>query len=119
MGRNSMLALFTVMTLPLYAGAAPTTSWYVTTATTPDPTADVRIALGPEERTLNAGSGWSCTISAPLAFGGRTTTCRKGSDTLEFSVECSGTRHEDHVQIRFRDGSGSKTFIEVGCRAGA
>jgi hypothetical protein len=53
---------------------------------------------------------------SPTAFGGRTTTCRKASESFEFSVQCTTAREEDHLQIRFSGAAGLRTFIEVGCR---
>jgi hypothetical protein len=117
MTRPRMVAILVLAAVPIAHAAAPPT-WYVTTAPTPDPNAQTRVTLDAEERTVDAGSEWSCTISPPATLNARTTTCRKAREAVEFSVQCSAHRNEDHIQIRFRDAAGSQTFIEVGCQTG-
>jgi hypothetical protein len=65
--------------------------------------------------------GWACLIGHASrkmpVYEMRTTSCRKGADVFEFSVQCDGGRPKDHVQIRFVDGEGTIVdYIEVGCR---
>jgi hypothetical protein len=92
-------------------------SWY---ADTRDPAErNHPLKLGHESRTLRPVAGWSCVIwpaKKMSAYEGRTTSCRKGTEMFEFSVQCDRARPKDHVQIRFRDDAGMIVdFIEVGC----
>ncbi|MGH9329017.1 MAG: hypothetical protein ACRD09_01120 [Vicinamibacterales bacterium] len=92
-------------------------SWY---ADTRDPPArNHPLPLGDGSRTVRLAAGWSCVIwplKKTSAFEGRTTSCRKGTEIFEFSVQCDAGRPKDHAQIRFRDDAGVIDFIEVGCR---
>jgi hypothetical protein len=107
------IAMLAMLTVPaVAAGGEPT--WYVTTTA-----AQSAVMLSAERRTFDVGSGWSCAVSPSSTFGARTTTCRKGSEAFEFSVQCSGARDADHVQIRFLGSTGAPSFIEVGCRISA
>lgn len=67
-------------------------------------------------------SGWSCLVGHAkrmAAYEVRTTSCRKGKDVLEFSVQCDRARPQDHVQVRFPNAAGVVVdYIEVGCRPG-
>lgn len=100
------------------AGAkAAKVSWY---ADTRDPSSrDQPMQLGNGSRTLKLAAGWTCIVwpvKKTSAFEGRTTSCRKGSEIFEFSVQCDAGRPKDHAQIRFRDDGGIIDYIEVGCR---
>jgi hypothetical protein len=77
------------------------------------------VPLGSGSRTLKLAAGWSCVIwpvRKTSTFEGRTTSCRKGAEIFEFSVQCDAGRPKDHAQIRFRGESGIIDYIEVGCR---
>ncbi len=100
------------------AGAkAAKVSWY---ADTRDPSSrDQPLQLGNGSQTLKLAAGWTCIVwpvKKTSAFEGRTTSCRKGSEIFEFSVQCDAGRPKDHAQIRFRDDGGIIDYIEVGCR---
>jgi hypothetical protein len=100
------------------AGAkAAKVSWY---ADTRDPSSrDTALQLGNGSRTLKLAGGWTCVVwpvKKTSAFEGRTTSCRKGTEIFEFSVQCDAGRPKDHAQIRFRDDGGIIDYIEVGCR---
>jgi hypothetical protein len=100
------------------AGAKPAkVSWY---ADTRDPASrNEPLRLGDGTRTLKLAAGWTCVVwpvQKTSAFEGRTTSCRKGTEIFEFSVQCDAGRPKDHAQIRFRNDAGIVDFIEVGCR---
>lgn len=100
------------------AGArAAKVSWY---ADTRDPASrNQSLRLGEGSRTLKLAAGWTCVVwpvKKTSAFEGRTTSCRKGTEIFEFSVQCDAGRPKDHAQIRFRDAGGIIDYIEVGCR---
>jgi hypothetical protein len=92
-------------------------SWY---ADTRDPSSrNEPLRLGDGTRTLKLAAGWTCVVwpvQKTSAFEGRTTSCRKGTEIFEFSVQCDAGRPKDHAQIRFRNDAGIIDFIEVGCR---
>jgi hypothetical protein len=92
-------------------------SWY---ADTRDPSSrNEALRLGDGTRTLKLAAGWTCVVwpvQKTSAFEGRTTSCRKGTEIFEFSVQCDAARPKDHAQIRFRNDAGIIDFIEVGCR---
>jgi hypothetical protein len=92
--------------------------WYADKMDPPD--RDKPVTLG-DGTTFALSGGWSCVVghaSRKLrAAEERTTTCRKGNESFEFSVQCDKFRARDHVQIRFRNETGLiLDFIEVGCR---
>jgi hypothetical protein len=94
-------------------------SWY---ADTRNPAArNHPLQLDAGSITMKLAVGWSCVIWPTKKMStaeGRTTSCRKGTEILEFSVQCDPTRPKDHVQIRFRDDAGViRDYIEVGCRS--
>lgn len=67
--------------------------------------------------------GWVCSVDPIPASGvvgeGRMTTCRKGPETIAFSVQCGRERPEDRLQIKLRDSrTGQEDFVEVSCRFG-
>jgi hypothetical protein len=99
------------------AAKAVKVSWY---ADTRDPASrDEPLRLGDGSRTLKLAAGWTCVVwpvKKTSAFEGRTTSCRKGTEIFEFSVQCDAGRPKDHAQIRFRDDAGIIDYIEVGCR---
>jgi hypothetical protein len=116
------LLLFSVAGLMLLgqdAGAgAQRVSWY---ADKRNPTSrDRPFTLADGARTLDLRHGWSCVIGKTSkklpSYEERTTSCRKGTERFEFSVQCDYSRRRDHVQIRFGDAAGIIIdFIEVGC----
>jgi hypothetical protein len=92
-------------------------TWY---ADTRDPSSrNEPLRLGDGSRTMKLAAGWTCVVwpvKKTSAFEGRTTSCRKGREIFEFSVQCDAGRPKDHAQIRFRDDGGIIDYIEVGCR---
>lgn len=99
------------------AAKAGRVTWY---ADTREPSSrDEPLRLGDSSRTLKLAAGWTCVVwpvKRTSAFEGRTTSCRKGAEIFEFSVQCDAGRPKDHAQIRFRDDDGVIDYIEVGCR---
>jgi hypothetical protein len=70
--------------------------------------------------TAKLQGGWSCLVGpthrgSPLRES-RVTQCSKGTESMEFSVQCEEQHPKDHVQLRFRAPSGESTdSIEVAC----
>ena len=81
---------------------------------------DQSLELGDSAHDLSLENGWRCAISATskqsLDNESRITSCAKGTEILEFTVQCEPNRPRDHVQLRFKDASGKiLDFIEVRC----
>lgn len=96
------------------------TTWYADSREPAD--RNHPVPLGSGSRTLKLAAGWSCVVwplKKTSAYEGRTTSCRKGAEIFEFSVQCDAGRPKDHAQIRFRDERGIIDYIEVGCRPAA
>ena len=78
------------------------------------------LLIGDGPQRIELGSGWSCVVGTtskalPL-YEARQTACTKGSEAVEFSVQCEPNRPKDHTQIRFRDPQGRLVdFVEVWC----
>ena len=114
--------LFLALT-PMLAGEAaaseqPQIRWYAVHGAVAD--RNQSLNLGDGSHSLLLKGGWSCTVGSTSkqmpAYEARTTTCRKGAETFEFSVQCEPRRPKDHAQIRFRHVTGTvNDFIEVGC----
>lgn len=78
------------------------------------------LSVGDNPHTFVLRAGWSCSVGPTSkqmpAYETRTTTCQKGMEVFEFSVQCEPLRLKDHTQIRFRHpDKGLEDFIEVGC----
>ena len=80
------------------------------------------ITLDGGNHRLALRSGWTCTVGELLPVPqpdsqARLTSCEKGDEALEFSVQCElPERAKDHTQIRFRSSDGRMSdFVEVGC----
>ncbi len=78
------------------------------------------LRLGDSVEVVQLKGSWSCAVGAPSKhlprYEARTTTCSKGSDSFEFSVQCEPQRPKDHGQIRLRGTTRqSADFIEVAC----
>lgn len=103
---------------PLSAGAQGLEmSWHVVHAELND--RGQALLLGDSAQTFVLKDNWSCTVGSTLnrpSHQARTTTCRKGEQRFEFTVQCEPARSKDHTQIRFRDAQGKSTdFIDVSC----
>jgi hypothetical protein len=118
-GRGLVLVVAAALLVATDAAGAKAVkvSWY---ADTRDPSSrNEALRLGDGSRTLKLAAGWTCVVwpvQKTSAFEGRTTSCRKGTEIFEFSVQCDVGRPKDHAQIRFRNDAGIIDFIEVGCR---
>lgn len=76
--------------------------------------------IGDEAHRFDLGGGWSCVVGATSKaippYEAKQTSCTRGSDAFEFSVQCERNRLKDHTQIRFKDAQGQAVdFLEVGC----
>lgn len=116
---TAILAAFAVGLLPHASSPQePRVQW---TATTEDLNVTGQaLLLEDSVHVLQLRAGWSCTIGAtskhPPLYEARTTTCRKGEEAFEFTVQCERLRPKDHIQIRFAGPPGKfADFIEVSC----
>ena len=78
------------------------------------------LVLGDSTQAFALGGEWSCTLGPTSkqlpAYEARTTTCRKGANAFEFSVQCGLALPKDHVLIRFSGSPGRFVdFIDVAC----
>ncbi len=78
------------------------------------------LMIGDEPQLVKLNNGWSCSIGKTSkhlpAYEARSTSCKKGDEVFDFSVQCEGNRPKDHVQIRFSNpDSGFTDFINVSC----
>ena len=107
------LGLLSVLWFSTTVAAESRIDWYVTHG---DATNQKSLRIGDTNQVIPLRNQWSCSVEAPSIGGARQTTCRKGNEAFEFTVQCEETRMKDHTQIRFRD-SGQKVneYIEVGC----
>jgi hypothetical protein len=115
----ALLATFASAALPQpSAGQEPAIQWFATHAELNEK--GRTLALGDSVYVLQLRAGWSCTVGATSknlpAYEVRTTSCRKGQEAFEFTVQCEPTRPRDHTQIRFpAPRGGFADFIEVAC----
>ncbi len=123
LSRLSPTVLLFITLAEMLAGAAaaserPWVRWYAVHGAVAE--RNQSLDLGDGSHSLLLKGGWSCTVGSASkqlpAYEARTTTCQKGEDFFEFSVQCERQRRKDHTQIRFRHADGSVSdFIEVGC----
>ena len=123
LSRLGPTALLFIALAEMLAGTAaaserPRVTWYAVYAAMAE--RNQSLNLGDGSHSLLLRGGWSCTVGSASkqlpAYEARTTTCQKGAETFEFSVQCEGQRRRDHTQIRFRHADGTVSdFIEVGC----
>ena len=77
------------------------------------------LSLGDNTHSLNLTAGWVCSVGSTSkqlpSYEARTTVCRKGSESIEFTTQCERSRPEDHTQIRFRVAGRFQDFIQVSC----
>lgn len=116
--RLLLVAAATALPTATVAAEGPRVLWYATHGAVADRNQSLK--LGDSSHVLLLKSGWACTIGSTSkqmpSYEARTTTCGKGSETFEFSVQCERRRLKDHTQIRFRQSGGNiSDFIDVGC----
>lgn len=112
------LAMVTMLAGEAVASERPKVRWYAVHGAVAD--RNQSLNLGDGSHSLLLKGGWSCRVGSTSkqmpAYEARTTTCRKGAETFEFSVQCEPRRPKDHAQIRFRHATGTvNDLIEVGC----
>lgn len=78
------------------------------------------LSIGDNPQRLEIGGGWVCLVGQTSRelpwYEVPQTTCARGVDAFEFSVQCERNRPRDHTQIRLRDAQGRFVdYIEVGC----
>ena len=76
------------------------------------------LSLSDNTHSLTLKAGWVCVVGATTGrptHEARTTVCRKGSESIEFTTQCERSRSNDHTQIRFRVAGRLQDFIEVSC----
>jgi hypothetical protein len=88
-------------------------SWYATTRRLDS--LHVSPVLRAEPLHLRLVNGWQCLVVPGTITDSRTTICRRGDDSVAFSVACDTMRNRDHVQLQFNVG-GNSDYIEVGCK---
>lgn len=105
--------LLSVLWLSIAAAAESRIDWYVTHG---DATNQKSLRIGDTNQVITLRNQWNCSVEAPSIEGARQTTCRKGNESFEFTVQCEETRMKDHTQIRFKDSVHKlNEYIEVGC----
>lgn len=104
----SVALILSMSAVAAFAG----TCWYASTSATTNSANP--IGTGMSE--VRLADGRACLIAEVSDFGGRQVVCDRGTEKVQFSVQCDATRGKDHVQVRFTSPKGEPVdFIEVGC----
>ena len=79
-----------------------------------------RLKLSDSAQQITLKGEWKCSVSDTSkqlpAYEARHVGCGKGTEIIEFTVQCEQSRPKDHTQLRFRNKDGQVTdFIEVSC----
>lgn len=106
--------LYLMVALTTPGQADESLRWYAGKSNSPASGTTESFELGKSARRISLLTGWICDVGETSSSNAKKTSCVKGTDAVEFSVQCDSVRPNDRTQVRFRSKK-NLDFIEVGC----